>query len=90
MAWSSIGKPQIIDIYETVVINLILQRFNDKSSEEQARICLQTFDSAIRSKVVPQMEGFYFDRLQNFLTFIEQDNYLKKFEATIEGIKVLL
>lgn len=82
----NIGTAQIIDLYETILLNLLLNRYLTKDSDEKKEFVIETIDRSVRSRIVPQMDGHFYNRVKNFLEYLESDDELKTFENTIRHI----
>lgn len=66
-----IGTAQLIDVLEMVIIQVFLQDTIGKSDGEREAQYQIAFDMAISDKIVPQMEGFYFERLSLFRDYLK-------------------
>lgn len=60
------GTAQIIDLYENIIIRLILDDYLNLDSSQVENVTKEAFDSSIVSRLVPQMEGYDYRRLKDF------------------------
>ena len=83
-----IGTAQIIDAYETLLLSLILSNYitSDKKDVEVKEI----IDGTICNRIVPQMDGFDFRKLNEFSEAIEINGEFSWFKKTKRGIKFLI
>ncbi|MFW6008557.1 MAG: AAA family ATPase [archaeon] len=80
-----IGTAQIIDIYETILINILLKDFEEKSD------LIRVIDSALSSRIVPQMDGHDYELLTNFYQeHFEKNSEFSAYRETKMMIKNLL
>lgn len=68
-----VGTAQLIDLLEMVIIQLCIQDIIGKSEPEREVYYQIAFDMAIADKIVPQMEGFYFERLSLFRDYLKEE-----------------
>jgi MoxR-like ATPase len=86
----NLGTAQIIDVYESVLIFLVFADVSSMLTEtERLNIIInKSIDLALKSKIVPQMDGQNYDRLQTFYSYIKEE--FKNFEDTLEAIRVII
>jgi 5-methylcytosine-specific restriction enzyme B len=82
-----IGTAQIIDIYETILINLKLTDYiNMKEKKDKMELLATIIDSVLTSRIVPQMDGFIYERLVSFFNGLKADKEFSVFKDTINTI----
>lgn len=81
----NIGTAQIIDVYEEILLNLLLIN-KPISSDELKRI----IDRVVLSSIVPQCDGFDYQRINDFYEHICSNDSFNWLNETKEGIKKLL
>lgn len=80
-----LGTAQIIDSYENILLNMVLfgyESLDDKKKEIQTII-----DSTVCNRIVPQMDGFDYERLSAFYDYIKSDGEYDWFIKTKESIR---
>lgn len=75
-----IGTAQIIDAYETLYISLIMQNV-DLSTIKKDEV-IATIDSVISSRVIPQLDGYDYMRLNSFYSAINEKPDFNGFAKT--------
>ncbi len=83
-----IGTAQIIDAYETTFITLILGE--QKIDEMRKDGFVAVFDSVIASRIIPQMDGFDYMKLNSFYTAISEKPDFSGFQKTKRAIYKLV
>lgn len=74
-----IGTAQIIDLYESIYIALIVT--NIKNEDSKTDILKDIADSTISSRIIPQLDGYDFNKLTQFFENIQTDSmflYMKR------------
>lgn len=80
----NIGTAPIIDVYEMTLLQLYMGMPTPINQES----ILSAFDLALVDKVLPQTDGFYYERIQKFLEYLKS-NYpqFKKCISKLEEIQ---
>ena len=79
-----IGTAQIIDAYESTYISMIVS--DAKDAQDKRAVIGDIVDTTLASRVVPQLDGFDFNRLSLFYEAIEGENdfvWLKRTKRAI-------
>jgi 5-methylcytosine-specific restriction protein B len=79
-----IGTAQIIDIFETTYIYLILDNKNNSTIKSDDFV--KIFDSVVASRIIPQMDGFDYIKLSAFYSAISKRVEFAEFKKTKEAI----
>lgn len=84
-----IGTAQIIDVYEYIIIKLILDKFNyiEEDHEKETLVYLAA-DSALKTEVVSQLDGQNYEKLRLYHEYIS--SVFKKFPETIDAISIFI
>lgn len=80
-----IGTAQIIDTYENILLNMSL--FGYESIADKKKEIHSIIDSTLCNRIVPQMDGFDFQKLNDFYDFINNDGEYGWLKKTKESIK---
>lgn len=83
-----IGTAQIIDAYETAFIAFIIGKY--KIDEIKKDSFIDTFDSVIASRIIPQMDGFNYMKLNSFYSAISERPDFSGFNKTKMAIYKLV
>ena len=83
-----IGTAQIIDVFETAYIALIIGEF--KIAEMKKEEFLTLFDSVVASRIIPQMDGFDYMKLNSFYSAISERPEFARFLKTKRAIYNLI
>lgn len=83
-----IGTAQVIDVFETAYITLIMGECN--ISEMKKDDYLSIFDSVIASRIIPQMDGFDYMKLNLFYSSICEKPDFSRFQKTKRAIYKLV
>lgn len=83
-----IGTAQIIDAYETAFITFVMGE--RKSDEMRKDEFVAVFDSVIASRIIPQMDGFDYMKLNSFYTAISEKPDFSGFQKTKKAIYKLV
>ena len=79
-----IGTAQIIDLYESIYITMIVADI--KNTDANGEILKDIVDSAIASRIIPQLDGYDFNKLVQFFDAVQSDSvfsYMKRTKDTI-------
>ena len=82
------GTAQIIDAFETFYILFILGELDPSKTDENT--ILSFFDTVITSRVVPQMDGFDYMKLNSFYDGMSKDTDYSRFIKTKNVIHKLI
>ena len=83
-----IGTAQIIDAFETAYITFIMGEYNIDQMKKDEFVAV--FDSVIASRIIPQMDGFDYMKLNSFYTAISERLDLSGFQKTKRAIYKLI
>lgn len=83
-----IGTAQIIDAYETAFIAFVIGKY--KIDEMNKNNFVATFDSVISSRIIPQMDGFDYMKLNSFYSSISERPSFTDFVKTKKAIYKLI
>lgn len=83
-----IGTAQIIDAYETAFIGFIIGKY--KIDEMKKDGFVASFDSVIASRIIPQMDGFDYMKLNSFYSAISERPDFSGFVKTKMAIYKLI
>lgn len=76
----ALGTAQIIDVYETIYISLIMGGYDYSGIKKEEIISI--VDSVIASRVIPQMDGFDYMKLNAFYSAISEKPEFDGFTKT--------
>lgn len=83
-----IGTAQIIDAYETAFITFIMGEYKIDEMKKDGFVAV--FDSVIASRIIPQMDGFDYMKLNSFYTAISEKPDFSGFQKTKRAIYKLV
>ena len=83
-----IGTAQIIDAYETAFITFVMGEHNIDEMRKDGFVAV--FDSVIASRIIPQMDGFDYMKLNSFYTAISEKTDFAGFQKTKRAIYKLV
>lgn len=83
-----IGTAQIIDAYETAFITFVMVEHNIDEMRKDGFVAV--FDSVIASRIIPQMDGFDYMKLNSFYTAISEKPDFAGFHKTKRAIYKLV
>jgi len=83
-----IGTAQIIDAYETAFITFVMGEHNIDEMRKDGFVAV--FDSVIASRIIPQMDGFDYMKLNSFYTAISEKPDFAGFQKTKRAIYKLV
>lgn len=83
-----IGTAQIIDAFETAYITFIMGEYNLTEMKKDGFVAV--FDSVIASRIIPQMDGFDFMKLNSFYSAISEKPDFSGFQKTKKAIYKLV
>lgn len=83
-----IGTAQIIDAFETTYITFIMGEY--KIAEMRKDEFISVFDSVVASRIIPQMDGFDYMKLNSFYTAISERPGFSGFQKTKRAIYKLV
>lgn len=83
-----LGTAQIIDLYESIFIALIVTNYNQSSDKNN--LITDIIDSQISNKIIPQLDGFDYSKLTSFIKCITNDNKYKVLSKTISNLAKLV
>lgn len=79
-----IGTAQVIDAFETAYITFIMGEYEIAEMKKDEFVAI--FDSVIASRIVPQMDGFDYIKLNSFYTAISEKSDFLGFQKTKRAI----
>lgn len=79
-----IGTAQIIDLYESIYIALIVA--NIKKEDSKTDILKDIADSTISSRIIPQLDGYDFNKLTQFFENIQTDSMFSYMKRTKDAL----
>lgn len=83
------GTAQIIDLYENIVIHMILDNYQDLKDEEKTEKIQHIIDAAVNDRMLPQLDGYDYLKLKKFCdSFTNQTKYswMEKCKKTINTL----
>lgn len=83
-----IGTAQIIDLYESIYITLIVSDIENEDAKGD--ILKDIVDSAISSRIIPQLDGYDFNKLAQFFDALQSDSIFSYMKRTKEAIYRLI
>lgn len=84
------GTAQIRDLYENVIIHMILDKYlaiDDTQKENNVR---RIIDAAVNSRIIPQLDGFDYLKLKQFYDYITTDASYEWFTNSKRTLKSLV
>ena len=83
-----IGTAQIIDLYESLYITMIVADI--KNTDANGEILKDIVDSAIASRIIPQLDGYDFNKLVQFFDAVQSDSFFSYMKRTKDTIYRLI
>ncbi|MDD4113245.1 MAG: hypothetical protein PHC56_09490, partial [Herbinix sp.] len=83
-----IGTAQIIDVYETIFLNMIVGKYLEDDNKSVA--IKKIVDSAVYNRIVPQMIDYKYEKLNSFYESLHNKDEYSWFIKTKIGIKSLV
>lgn len=83
---ANIGTALIKDIYETIVIRLILTDYDSKDDASKRTLAESVIDGAIASNLISQIDSQTWDKKKEFVQFFKSEDAWKIFKTTINGL----
>ena len=83
------GTAQIIDLYENIVIHMILDNYQGLDESEKTNKIQHIIDAAVNDRMLPQLDGYDYMKLKKFCDgFSNQEKYswMKKCKKTIKTL----
>ena len=83
------GTAQIIDLYENLVIHMILDNYQDLSDGEKSVKIQHIIDAAVNDRMLPQLDGYDYMKLKKFCdSFANQSKFswMEKCKKTIKSL----
>lgn len=83
------GTAQIIDLYENIVIHMILDNYQGIAESEKTNKVQHIIDAAVNDRLLPQLDGFDYMKLKKFSdAFSNQEKYswMVKCKKTIKTL----
>lgn len=84
------GTAQIIDFYENIIIQMILDDYASVAPAEKASRLEKIVDSAFNSRIVPQLDGIDYLRLKKFYQHIQSATEYAWLTKSIKTISELV
>lgn len=84
------GTAQIIDFYENIIIQMILDDYASVAPAEKASRLEKIVDSAFNSRIVPQLDGIDYLRLKKFYQNIQSATEYAWLTKSIKTISELV
>ena len=83
------GTAQLIDLYENIIIQMILDNYLSKDEDQKSIAIQKIIDAAINDRIVPQVDGVDYLKLKKFNEAINQDSNFNWLEKTLRTLKTL-
>ena len=83
------GTAQLIDLYENIIIQMILDNYLSKDEDQKSIAIQKIIDAAINDRIVPQVDGVDYLKLKKFNEAINQDSSFEWLKKTIRTLKTL-
>lgn len=83
------GTAQLIDLYENIIIQMILDNYLSKDDDQKSIAIQKIIDAAINDRIVPQVDGVDYLKLKKFNEAINQDSNFDWLKKTIRTLKTL-
>lgn len=83
-----IGTAQIIDLYESIYITMIVADI--KKVDAKVEVLKDIVDSTIASRIIPQLDGYDFNKLTQFFDTVQSDSVFSYMKRTKEAIYRLI
>jgi MoxR-like ATPase len=80
-----IGTAQIIDVYENILLNMVL--FGYENVQDKKMEIYSIVDSTLCNRIVPQMDGFDYEKINTFYTYLTSDGEYVWLHKTKESVK---
>ncbi|RDY30133.1 AAA family ATPase [Lachnotalea glycerini] len=81
----SVGTAQIIDLYENIFLSAIIDEYY--SATDKKSLMQKIVDNSLCTRIIPQMDGFDYIRLNNFYDEINRKTDYKFLKKTLSEIK---
>lgn len=83
-----IGTAQVIDIYENMYIAMIVS--NVRNVELKDELIKDIVDSTLSSRIVPQLDGFDFNKLTLFYDAVQDNSMFSYMKRSKEALYKLI
>lgn len=83
-----IGTAQIIDLYESLYITMIVADI--RNADANGEIMKDIVDSTIASRIIPQLDGYDFNKLVHFFDAVQSDSVFSYMKRTKDAIYRLI
>lgn len=82
------GTAQIIDLYENIVIQMILDDYTSITTDKDNQMH-RILDAAVNDRIMPQVDGADYHKLKKFIKTTDEDSKYEWFEKTKYTLKTL-
>lgn len=82
------GTAQIIDLYENIIIQMILDDYNSITTDKDNQMH-RILDAAVNDRIIPQVDGADYHQLKKFIETIDENSKYEWFEKTKYTLKTL-
>ena len=83
-----IGTAQIIDLYESLYITMIVADI--KNTNTNGEVMKDIVDSVLSSRIIPQLDGYDFNKLVQFFDVVQSDSIFSYMKRTKDAIYRLI
>lgn len=77
-----LGTAQIKDVYENIIINMLIYDYASLSKEEKEEMIKIFIDQSVSNMIMPQLENFDFDKKISFYEYLSKNAELNWLENT--------
>lgn len=84
------GTAQIIDLYENIAIQMILDDYISMSDDEKESGIKRILDAAVNDRIMPQLDGAEYLKLKHFYDDVTGDTDFTWFEKSIRTLKTIV
>lgn len=83
---AEIGTAIVKDLYEAIVVRLIVMNYMSKNTVEKEVLVKKVIDGAIATNLLSQIDSQNYDKKQNFVNFFKEKREWEWCETTIRGL----
>ena len=83
------GTAQIIDLYENIVIQMILDDYISSTTDKDKQMH-RILDASVNDRILPQVDGADYLKLKKFITTTNEDSKYDWFEKTKYTLQTLV
>ncbi|MBV1759460.1 MAG: AAA family ATPase [Dethiosulfatibacter sp.] len=84
------GTAQIMDLFENILINMILDEYLNVDAAQKESKIKRIIDSAVNDRIIPQLDGYDYLKLKQFYEYVSEDSDYSWFIKSMRTLKSLV